>query len=436
MNRQNRRQYLHLIQSKSIIEPTLKGKESIVKTQIYYMLSSILIMFYCALTNDMVREQHLFPNTVLNALCFVYLSYWLIVFCLHRISQYQFTSPIHYLVPSTLVIYSLGLGIIVLFRLEYARSPLVHGFYATIAAIFICELIKLKQFRRFFFVMPNVNVEFSDQGNLSFQKLSPPFYTSHIKGGIIVDLHSKLSPNEEAFITDCCVQGIPVFDSGSLQDQLDGKLHVITLTENSIGQLNPPNLYLSIKRLWESCLILLLSPIITAIFLIISLIIVFENQGSIFYKQQRIGQKGKAFYIYKFRTMIDEVEKNTEQRFATQEENRITAIGKLLRQSRLDELPQVWNVLKGDMSLIGPRPEQPEFVEEFKLSIPFYHYRHIVKPGITGWAQVIQGYTDSTDTTKHKLAYDFYYIKHLSFWLDMNIILKTIKTILTGNGAK
>ncbi|WP_186294821.1 sugar transferase [Vibrio algivorus] len=244
--------------------------------------------------------------------------------------------------------------------------------------------------------------------NLSFEKISPPFDSNQIRDGIIVDLHSELSDTEELFITNCCVQGIPVFNSISLQDQLDGKLHVLALTENAIGQLNPPSLYLSIKRLWESVLILLISPIIATLFLVISAIIFFDNQGPIFYKQLRTGQKGKLFYIYKFRTMSPKGNENTEQRFATQEENRITTIGKLLRQSRLDELPQVWNVLKGDMALIGPRPEQPDFVEQFKQHIPFYHYRHIVKPGITGWAQVIQGYTDSTDTTKHKLAYDFY----------------------------
>lgn len=384
----------------------------------------------------MVREQLLFPNTVINALVFVYTSYWLIVFSLRRISQYQFTSPLYYLIPSTLVIYALGLVIIVLFRLDYARSPLVHGFYATIIALTICEFIRIRRAQRILSIMPNVNEVFRNKSNLSFEKIASPFDPKQVRNGIIVDLHSELSDMEEAFITDCCVQGIPVFNSSSLQDQLDGKLHVIALTENAIGQLNPPSLYLSIKRLWESALILLLSPIVAALFLIISIVIFLENQGSIFYKQQRVGQKGQEFYIYKFRTMRPKNDESTDQRFATQEENRITTIGKLLRLSRLDELPQVWNVLKGDMALIGPRPEQPNFVEQFKQEIPFYHYRHIVKPGITGWAQVIQGYADSTDTTKHKLAYDFYYIKHLSFWLDMNIILKTIKTILTGSGAR
>ncbi len=382
----------------------------------------------------MVREQQLFPDTVINALIFVYASYWLIVFSLRRISQYQFTSPIYYLIPSTLTVYGLGLGIIVLFRLDYARSPLVHGFYVTIITLIICELIRTKRSLRVLSVMPNVKETFTNRQNLSFKKISSPFDPKQVKDGVIVDLHAALSDTEGTFITDCCVQGIPVLNSSTLQDQLNGKLHVVALTENAIGQLNPPSLYISIKRFWESALILLLSPIITTLLVIISIIIFLEKQGPIFYRQQRIGQKGKTFYIYKFRTMKDN--NISDPQFATKEKDRITAVGNFLRKSRLDELPQVWNVLKGDMALIGPRPEQLGFVEQFKGDIPFYHYRHIVKPGITGWAQVIQGYADSIDTTKHKLAYDFYYIKHLSFWLDMNILLKTIKTILTGKGAK
>ncbi len=128
--------------------------------------------------------------------------------------------------------------------------------------------------------------------------------------------------------------------------------------------------------------------------------------------------------------------KNAESKFATEEQARVTRIGKVIRKIRIDELPQFFNVLKGEMSLIGPRPEQESFVKKFEEEIPFYGYRHMVKPGITGWAQTVQGYADDTETTTQKLAYDLYYIKHLSFWLDMNIVIKTIRTMLTGFGAK
>jgi lipopolysaccharide/colanic/teichoic acid biosynthesis glycosyltransferase len=125
-----------------------------------------------------------------------------------------------------------------------------------------------------------------------------------------------------------------------------------------------------------------------------------------------------------------------DPKFAPQEKSRVTKIGKFIRQTRIDEIPQFFNVLKGEMALIGPRPEQEVFVKAFEEAIPFYGYRHMVKPGITGWAQTVQGYTSDTNATREKLAHDLYYIKHLSFWLDVNIFFKTLKTMLTGFGAR
>ncbi|WP_305843502.1 sugar transferase [Photobacterium leiognathi] len=165
------------------------------------------------------------------------------------------------------------------------------------------------------------------------------------------------------------------------------------------------------------------------------ILIKLENPGPAMFIQERVGQGGKVFRIYKFRSMTVK-EAGAEDKFATQEQARVTKVGKIIRKVRIDELPQFFNVLKGDMSLIGPRPEQDSFVKQFEQEIPFYGYRHMVKPGITGWAQVVQGYADDTESTTEKLAFDLYYIKNLSFWLDVNIVFKTIRTMLTGFGAK
>ena len=169
--------------------------------------------------------------------------------------------------------------------------------------------------------------------------------------------------------------------------------------------------------------------------LLTALAIRLESPGPALFVQNRVGQKGREFKIYKFRSMRIDSERHGAQ-FATAGDERITRIGRFIRKTRLDELPQFWNILKGDMSLIGPRPEQKAFVENFEHSIPFYNYRHIVKPGISGWAQVMQGYTADNDTTQIKVEYDFYYIKHFSFSLDVLIFFKTIKTMLTGFGAR
>ena len=160
-----------------------------------------------------------------------------------------------------------------------------------------------------------------------------------------------------------------------------------------------------------------------------------ESKGPVIFKQQRVGLHGKEFTIYKFRSMRTDSEKNGAC-FAEHDDSRVTRVGRYIRKTRLDELPQLLNVIKGEMSLIGPRPEQKEFVEQFEKDIPFYQYRHILKPGISGWAQVKYGYAAGADETKIKIEHDFYYIKHFSFWLDFLIFLLTIRTMITGFGSR
>ncbi|WP_418511934.1 sugar transferase [Corallibacter sp.] len=158
------------------------------------------------------------------------------------------------------------------------------------------------------------------------------------------------------------------------------------------------------------------------------------NRGPLFYKQERIGKNGKIFSIIKFRTMVVDAERSGNAVWATKNDARVTVFGKFLRRSRLDEFPQFLNILKGDMSLIGPRPERPYFVKELSQVIPFYETRHIVKPGLTGWAQVKVRYGSTVEDSLMKLQYDLYYIKHRSFFLDANVIIKTFSTMLFFRG--
>ena len=157
------------------------------------------------------------------------------------------------------------------------------------------------------------------------------------------------------------------------------------------------------------------------------------NRGPLFYTQERVGKNGKNFTIFKFRTMIKNAETENAV-FATQNDKRITSFGKFLRKSRIDEFPQFFNILKGDMAVIGPRPERPYFVEQIARQMPFYQTRHVIKPGLTGWAQVNYSYGDSIKDSLIKLQYDLYYIKHRSVFLDINITIKTISTILFYRG--
>lgn len=157
------------------------------------------------------------------------------------------------------------------------------------------------------------------------------------------------------------------------------------------------------------------------------------NKGPLLYSQDRIGKNGKSFKIYKFRSMVTNAESNGAV-WAKKNDSRVTTFGRFLRTTRLDELPQLINIIKGEMSIIGPRPERPMFVNELAQVIPFYYTRHIVKPGLTGWAQVKSRYGSSVEDSLVKLQYDLYYIKHRSFLLDFNIIIKTLSTVIFFRG--
>ncbi|WP_348799503.1 exopolysaccharide biosynthesis polyprenyl glycosylphosphotransferase [Flavobacterium adhaerens] len=197
---------------------------------------------------------------------------------------------------------------------------------------------------------------------------------------------------------------------------------------------NQNKLYLTIVRLAE--IVLSLVGISIGLLLIPILLIgnVFWNKGSLFYTQERVGKDGVVFKIYKFRTMVKSSEKTTEAVFEKFDSARVTKFGKFLRKTRIDEFPQFINVLKGDMAVIGPRPEQPAFVKEIAQVMPFYETRHVIKPGLTGWAQVNYSYGESVEESLIKLQYDLYYIKHRSIYLDLSIAFKTISTVLFYRG--
>jgi exopolysaccharide biosynthesis polyprenyl glycosylphosphotransferase len=168
----------------------------------------------------------------------------------------------------------------------------------------------------------------------------------------------------------------------------------------------------------------------------IMLAIKLDSPGPVLYRQSRVGRGGVNFYCFKFRTMRPDAEADTGATWAQDDDPRITRVGKFLRSSRLDEIPQLWCVLKGDMQFVGPRPERPEFVEWLSREIPFYGVRHLVRPGITGWAQVRYKYGNTLEDAKEKLQYDLFYIKNASIGLDLLIMFQTIKIVLLGRGAQ
>jgi lipopolysaccharide/colanic/teichoic acid biosynthesis glycosyltransferase len=159
-----------------------------------------------------------------------------------------------------------------------------------------------------------------------------------------------------------------------------------------------------------------------------------DSPGPILYRQTRLGQGGRPFELLKFRTMVPNAEADGQARWASHDDERVTRVGRFLRRTRLDEAPQFWNILKGEMGLAGPRPERPEFISALERHIPFYRARLMVKPGLTGWAQVNFGYGDSIEDMFVKLQYDLYYIKHRSLWLDLQILIRTVAVVLRFQG--
>lgn len=178
-------------------------------------------------------------------------------------------------------------------------------------------------------------------------------------------------------------------------------------------------------------LLIFLAPLLLATALAIRL----DTKGPVLYRQRRIGFRGEEFEIFKFRSMRTDAEKDGA-RWASADDDRITRVGRFIRRTRIDEIPQAINILRGEMSFVGPRPERPEFVTLLEIEIPHYHERHLVKPGITGWAQVKHEYTASVDGARTKLTYDLFYIKHFSLLLDLLIVLMTVRVALLGIGSR
>jgi lipopolysaccharide/colanic/teichoic acid biosynthesis glycosyltransferase len=254
---------------------------------------------------------------------------------------------------------------------------------------------------------------------------------------IAVDLGAVLSESLAQYLSSADVAGYRIRPFASAYEEHTGRIPLVHLSEG--WEISAPLLevahWLPGKRVVDVILAVITAPIWVGIGLLVALYVKIADGGEVLFLQERVGLNGRPFTMYKFRTMDADAERDGA-RFAEEDDPRLIRGGRFLRKSRLDEIPQMWNVLKGDMSLVGPRAEQVPFAAEFSREIPFYDHRHLVRPGITGWAQVNYGYADDEVETIEKLTYDLYYIKHMSPVLDVRIFWKSIWTVLTGAGAR
>ncbi|QIW15371.1 hypothetical protein A4G20_02990 [Pasteurellaceae bacterium RH1A] len=376
-------------------------------------------------------------DTRSNSIVATSISFVGIAITLRALMKYPGNKSSSFILSTVFSWYFIVLGVLTLFRLEYSVQFLLVNFFSTLTFCFIGYFLARRWIiPKIAFVALGKAINIDRISNVEWIELIKPELPQRRINAIVADLHSKELSNEwQTFLASCVLNSIPVYNVRQLEESLTGRVKIQHMYENDLGSLLPSPVYSLVKRIIDIILILATLPITLPIMLITALAIRLESEGGAMFIQKRVGQGGKEFNIYKFRSMCKDSEKDGAK-FASTEDMRVTRIGRFIRTTRIDELPQFFNVLKGDMSLIGPRPEQKAFVDEFEKQIPFYNYRHIVKPGISGWAQVVHGYAADVDDTKIKIEHDFYYIKHFSLWLDILIIFKTLKTMLTGFGAR
>lgn len=346
-----------------------------------------------------------------------------------------------FIVPAFSVTFGLAAVLLLLLRVPYSGPMLVTGYLASAGIGFLlCYLQQRGEILRLYYVPSEKIGDFSGHSNVEWIRLAKAEVPRGLAGSIVADLRAPHAPEWERMLAEAAISGIPIYHVKQLRESLTGRVEIDHLSENSFGSLLPALAYRGIKRGIDLLGSLLLLPILVLPMMCVAVLVKISSPGPVLFRQRRMGYKGQAFYMLKFRTMRvasgDGTLCERQASVTQQDDSRVTRIGRFLRRSRIDELPQIVNILFGEMSWIGPRPEAVPLSRWYETEIPFYRYRHIVRPGLTGWAQVNQGHVAELDDVHVKLHYDFYYVKFFSFWLDVLIALRTVRIVFTGFGAK
>ncbi|CAA9500463.1 MAG: UDP-N-acetylgalactosamine-undecaprenyl-phosphate N-acetylgalactosaminephosphotransferase [uncultured Sphingomonas sp.] len=343
------------------------------------------------------------------------------------------------ILPSALTGHGLTLVWFTMTRLPYDRLALTLGFLFHVVWLYLLYVYAERRVRRRIAVVPyGETAALTAIEEVDWLTLSrPQLHDARRCDAIVADFSADLPDEWEAFLADAALAGRIVYQVKQLSESLSGRVELEHLSENSFGSLLPARGYFYLKAAGDFLFAVAILPFVLPLMAGIALAIRADSPGTILFRQKRVGHAGKLITVYKFRTMREVTVENARVAAMTSDDDdRITRVGGTLRMLRLDELPQILNILKWEMSWIGPRPEAEVLSIWYTSEIPFYRYRHVVKPGISGWAQVNQGHVAQVDEVHRKLQYDFYYIKYFSPWLDLLILLRTIKTMLNGFGAR
>jgi lipopolysaccharide/colanic/teichoic acid biosynthesis glycosyltransferase len=382
-----------------------------------------------------------FEETSLALIASIVLS-WYILF---QLKDHANARHLSYVLPVNLIVFAAVLSLVALLRIPYSGSFFTTGAVSAVAASFLAAVYTRRLAKPHLVVAGGRAAEILLDSKFrkapSLKELERLIETGWREWAIVADLHHPHSKQAERLFAKAALARIPVYHFRQIAEMQSGQVKISHLSENDLGSLNPNISYTSLKRAIDIIGALVLIPLCIPLFAVISILIKLDSPGNAFFIQERMGYQGRTFRMIKFRTMRDRdsTESAADMRddaMTKSDDDRITRIGRVLRKTRLDELPQVFNVLRGQMSLIGPRPEACQLSAWYDAELPFYPYRHIVRPGITGWAQVNQGHVTDVSDVLDKLRFDFYYIKNLSLWLDLLIALKTVRVMVQGIGAR
>jgi lipopolysaccharide/colanic/teichoic acid biosynthesis glycosyltransferase len=403
---------------------------------LFCLVSGVLLPALLAVTYS--RDRLFIPGPALNSLIIAAVSAVFSLLILRRLSLYPTTSMVKFVLPTVSLLYGLGVVTVFALRFEHSNLVLITCYLATLASLYALATLKLRRLEATCYIVPGGRSALIEElGELICIRLTNPVLPEHGNPAFIADLHYDHDPAWLRLLAEAAISGCPVYHYKQIWEATTGKVQIEHLSENSFGALIPTLGYRKVKRAIDLVFSAIVLPLVAPLLLVVAILIKLDSPGPVIYRQLRMGHRGQSFELWKFRTMVDAgPEDDVDSCVTLHQDKRITRLGGFLRQKRIDELPQIWNIIRGEMSWIGPRPEAVSLSDLYEQEIPFYRYRHIVRPGITGWAQINQGHVTTLSEIDHKLQFDFYYIKNISYWIDLLIFFRTLRVMMSGFGAK
>ncbi len=364
-------------------------------------------------------------------------AYVIVWYCGRRLDAFPratLQGNIGYLAPVAAIAYAAIAVLLVLLRSDYSRTQLFgSGLLTVLWMAFVAQLRGRYLIRNYAVVPSSLISEMPERAFCRWLTYEDVEAVGMRVDAMVADLGPDLTESQVAALAGAAIAGVPVLDRRYMVETMTGRTPLGGLMPNEFGALLPSRQYLVVRRGCELLLTLLVLPVLLPILAVVALVVRLDSPGPIFFQHERVGRRGRIFRMIKFRTMYHGAGGPS---FTQEGDSRITRVGHTLRRFRLDELPQLINVLRGDMSWVGPRPEALSLERQYMQDIPHFALRGIVRPGVTGWAQINQGYAHEADEMRSKLEYDLYYLKHCSLWLDVMIVLRTFSVIFGGTGAR